>query len=417
MNTSHPNPLLSNQPEPLAETDPAKDRPVLENGRLEKEAFEVASGMDDFLDDFVLAGSSGLGSGLHLSEAGASEAEAGKAEAERKIPLRRAWGTVKGKPVQGMEKTSSSLRSCPEVENLTGQENAQLEGQAGQLEKRHDNPSGLVQARMETYEEVLSVAENREDGHGRKADESPGDSLAEAREGEKAILPSASIAPTPVGAASSTGLLPAASGSDRQFMVPSSYDFSSVPVHLQDDVADFLDVPTEELFHEEAEASSAQAEVVKGRDLQKLTDRHYKMMLLQASGMSRKNIAKIFDLSIARVSAITNSGLYIAAMELLRDKIREHTITRISGMQDMALNTLQDILLGSEDEKVRLAAVKQILALGDNKPPARLVANVQHEHSFGQKVQEAMRLAQERRETLDAEVIEVPTTSPSPTAA
>lgn len=61
----------------------------------------------------------------------------------------------------------------------------------------------------------------------------------------------------------------------------------------------------------------------------------------------------------------------------------------------------------SADEKIKLTAVRQILSLGDNKPPSRVTGSVQHEHTFGQKVQDALRIAQERREDLDARTIAV----------
>ena len=143
------------------------------------------------------------------------------------------------------------------------------------------------------------------------------------------------------------------------------------------------------------------------------------MILAQLSGLTRRQLSRLFGTSYGNVLAITNSDLYIQELNFMRDKLKNQHTARISGMQGQALDVLADIM-ASEGDKISVSmkfnAAKFLLGLGEGK--SETAAQTQrHDHrhkhvmEYGETVLRAMEIAKKRQgndpeDVIDAQIVE-----------
>ena len=194
-----------------------------------------------------------------------------------------------------------------------------------------------------------------------------------------------------------------------------------IPNSLRDEVAMILrtDVKTlwpEAYAQEKKELLELEDRRAAGKDnsptvgsggLQRLHERHHKMILAQLTGLTRPQMSRLFGIPLGSVYAITNSDLYIQELTTMRDKLKDHHVVRIAGMQGQALDVLNGFMCDRDvKDGLKLNVAKFVLGLNGGKSTSEMeeaaaARNVNHNHQvvhdFSNSVKNAMQIAQERR--------------------
>ena len=216
-----------------------------------------------------------------------------------------------------------------------------------------------------------------------------------------------------------------------------------IPNSLRDEVAMILQTDVKTLWpeayaQEKKELLELEDRRAAGKDnsptvgsggLQRLHERHHKMILAQLTGLTRPQMSRLFGIPLGSVYAITNSDLYIQELTTMRDKLKDHHVVRIAGMQGQALDVLNGFMCDRDvKDGLKLNVAKFVLGLNGGKSTSEMeeaaaARNVNHNHQvvhdFSNSVKNAMQIAQERRaaeqgqtqgqtvETTAAEVVSV----------
>ena len=194
-----------------------------------------------------------------------------------------------------------------------------------------------------------------------------------------------------------------------------------IPNSLRDEVAMILQTDVKTLWpeayaQEKKELLELKDRRAAGKDnspsvgsggLQRLHERHHKMILAQLTGLTRPQMSRLFGIPLGSVYAITNSDLYIQELTTMRDKLKDHHVVRIAGMQGQALDVLNGFMCDRDvKDGLKLNVAKFVLGLNGGKSTSEIeeaaaARNVNHNHQvvhdFSNSVKNAMQIAQERR--------------------
>ena len=194
-----------------------------------------------------------------------------------------------------------------------------------------------------------------------------------------------------------------------------------IPNSLRDEVAMILQTDVKTLWpeayaQEKKELLELKDRRAAGKDnspsvgsggLQRLHERHHKMILAQLTGLTRPQMSRLFGIPLGSVYAITNSDLYIQELTTMRDKLKDHHVVRIAGMQGQALDVLNGFMCDRDvKDGLKLNVAKFVLGLNGGKSTSEMeeaaaARNVNHNHQvvhdFSNSVKNAMQIAQERR--------------------
>ena len=194
-----------------------------------------------------------------------------------------------------------------------------------------------------------------------------------------------------------------------------------IPNSLRDEVAMILQTDVKTLWpeayaQEKKELLELEDRRAAGKDnspsvgsggLQRLHERHHKMILAQLTGLTRPQMSRLFGIPLGSVYAITNSDLYIQELTTMRDKLKDHHVVRIAGMQGQALDVLNGFMCDRDvKDGLKLNVAKFVLGLNGGKSTSEMeeaaaARNVNHNHQvvhdFSNSVKNAMQIAQERR--------------------
>ena len=203
-----------------------------------------------------------------------------------------------------------------------------------------------------------------------------------------------------------------------------------IPNSLRDEVAMILQTDVKTLWpeayaQEKKELLELEDRRAAGKDnsptvgsggLQRLHERHHKMILAQLTGLTRPQMSRLFGIPLGSVYAITNSDLYIQELTTMRDKLKDHHVVRIAGMQGQALDVLNGFMCDRDvKDGLKLNVAKFVLGLNGGKSTSEMeeaaaARNVNHNHQvvhdFSNSVKNAMQIAQERRAAEQGQIVE-----------